>query len=408
MSSMNERSGYWRSLGELADTPEFRSALSREFADGAVDAPGAFTRRRFLQLMSASVALAGFSGCRWPKEKIVPYAHRPEGRLPGEALRFATSSELWGHARGLVATSYDGRPIKIDGNGQDPIGRGASSAIDQAAVLDLYDPDRGRSARRREGGGHRNVEWSDFPAWAEGRFGELRARRGAGLYFLAGPTSSEAVRMLRRRLSVEMPEAVWLEYEPLSTDHAREGARIAFGRPLRAHVDLEAARAIISLDADLFGDDPAALLHARGFAAGRAPERESGLNRLYVAESVPSTTGSMADHRIPLPPSAVGPFALSVARRLVDAHRIEAPAEIRRALEAAPRADGPGADVAQAIAEDLAANRGRSVAVAGYRQPPEVHAAAHLINALLGNLGPTVFFTADPDEERPSCFEAIR
>jgi len=407
MPSMNERGGYWRSLGELAGTPAFRLKLEREFADGAVDAPGAFTRRRFLQIMGASAALAGFSGCRWPREKIVPYAHRPEGWVPGEALRFATSGELRGCARGLLATSVDGRPIKIDGNENDPIGRGASSAIDQASVLDLYDPDRTRTPIWREGRSERSVVWGDFLAWTEDLVRDLRATRGARLAFLSEPTGSECVARLRRRLAAELPEALWFEYDPLSMDHAREGLRIAFGKPLRAHLDLASAAIVFSLDADLLDDDPAALLHARELAAARRIE-EGRTNRLYVVESVPCTTGAKADHRLSLPPRAIAPFALAVLHEGVFAHELEAPDRLREILRAREASDPPARAFAKALAEDLAANRGRSAIAAGYRQPPAAHAAAHLMNDLLGNIGRTVAYTADPDPERPNHFDAIR
>jgi molybdopterin-containing oxidoreductase family iron-sulfur binding subunit len=397
MSSMKERNGYWRSLGELADTPAYRAGLAREFAKGAVDMPGPFTRRKFLQLMSASVALAGFSGCRWPKEKIVPYAHRPEGRIPGVPLRFATSSELWGHARGLVVTSYDGRPIKVDGNALDPISGGASTAIDQAGVLELYDPDRSRSVVRREGGAERNVEWSDFLAWADEHFASHRANRGAGLYVLCEATSSETVAMLRRRFATELPHAEWYEYEPLSTDVVTEGAKRVFGEALRPHYDLSSARVLLSLDSDFLDDDPAALLHTRDFASSRRLA-DGRMNRLYAVESVPSVTGSMADHRLPLAPNRMGPFTRTLLALLVTEHDLPVPEELRRSLEVDARfmEDASMGKFTRAVAGELAANRGRSLVLAGYRQPLAVHARAHLLNAVLGNVGSTVRFTAEP------------
>ena len=147
---------YWRSLDELADTPQFREFLHREFPAGAAEMLDSTERRQFLKIMGASLALAGFglSGCRrWPKEQIAPFAHRPPGRVPGTTQFFATSMELAGVGSGLLITSYDGRPVKIEGNPQHPINRGATDALAQASVLEMYDPDRSRSVRR---GGERS------------------------------------------------------------------------------------------------------------------------------------------------------------------------------------------------------------------------------------------------------------
>ena len=121
------------------------------------------SRREFLRLMGASLGLAGFAGCiRWPEEQLAPYAHRPENRMPGMPVVYATAMELGGVAQGLLVTSYDGRPIKIEGNPSHPLNRGAADAIAQASVLELYDPDRSRGVIRREGGAEKAVDWDEL------------------------------------------------------------------------------------------------------------------------------------------------------------------------------------------------------------------------------------------------------
>ena len=140
------RRHYWRSLEQLADTPEFRAGLERQPALGAEEALHA-SRRRFLKTMGASLGLAGLAddGCiRLPEEKLAPYAHRPENRSPGSPVSYATALEIGGVAQGLLVKSFDGRPIKIEGNPSHPLNRGAADALAQASVLELYDPDRSR------------------------------------------------------------------------------------------------------------------------------------------------------------------------------------------------------------------------------------------------------------------------
>ncbi|MFH1278007.1 MAG: TAT-variant-translocated molybdopterin oxidoreductase [Candidatus Eisenbacteria bacterium] len=399
--------GYWRSLGELADTPEYREMLAREFPEGAADTPGPFSRRRFLQLMSASVALAGFSGCRWPKEEIVPYAHRPEGVTPGVARRFATSRNGGGYARALVVTSYDGRPVKVEGNGLDPVGRGATNAHDQAMVLGLYDPDRSRTLIRRQGGQEVSAGWDEFVSWAEGHFGSLRTARGEGLYVLAEPSSSIVLGAAFSRLQKAMPSTRFFEWDPLSRDGEREGARLVFGRPLRPRISLDRADVILALDADLFGDHPEGLRLSREFAGGRRVEEER-MNRLYSVESVPSITGSMADHRLPLESGRIGAFALALAAEMVHGIGVEADDSIGRALAGRKEDYSFPARFLGVLAKDLAEHRGRSVIAAGPRQPEETHAAVWMLNSLLENVGKTVTAEGVADPDRPSHTAAIR
>ncbi len=168
-SLKNAQSGknYWRSLQELADTDEFREQLDNEFP-GGIDAPvSGISRRRFLQFMSASIAMVSLAGCRWPEEKIMPYAARPEGVDPGTTRKFATTMELGSVPLALLATSYDGRPIKIDGNPSFSLSQGATNAFAQASVLDLYDPARSRGLIQRSGGREANPSWEDFLAAAK-------------------------------------------------------------------------------------------------------------------------------------------------------------------------------------------------------------------------------------------------
>jgi molybdopterin-containing oxidoreductase family iron-sulfur binding subunit len=168
MPSLTDTNGarYWRSLDELARTPEFREAVRREFPDDEWDRLPLATRRQFLRVMGASLGLAGLTACRWPKEEIVPFAHRPEERVPGVPQQFATSLEMAGAALGVLVTSYDGRPIKVEGNPEHPDSLGAATAVAQASILGLYDPDR--SAPRSRGGVRQGL-------------GRVRERRGPAI-----------------------------------------------------------------------------------------------------------------------------------------------------------------------------------------------------------------------------------
>ena len=401
MSPMNMK--YWRSLDELEQTAEFREAVRREFPDDDWDTLPPATRRRFLKVMGASLALAGLTACRWPKEEIVPFAHRPVGRTPGVPQRFATSMEIGGVAIGMLVTSFDGRPIKAEGNPLHPDSLGALSAVAQADLLQLYDPDRSRRVLLREGGQQYVKDWSDFEFLAGERFSDA----GAAVAVLTGASSSPTFAALRNRFLAARPHAKWYEYEPVSRDNEREGTRLVFGSAVRVHPHLSEAEVVACFDADPLFDHPAALRLAREFASSRDPELGSGA-RLYVGESGYSLTGARADHRAAVASSRVPELLAAVANRLVAEHGLELPAA---AAGFAGSTDHTGADderhFVNLLAADLMAHRNGAVVLVGPRQAPAVHALAAVLNHALGATGSTITYTAEPNPDRPSHLEAI-
>jgi molybdopterin-containing oxidoreductase family iron-sulfur binding subunit len=401
----------WRSLDERARTDEARALAAREFLEMLPEEMPVATRRRFLQIAGASLALAGTAGCtnptwpRWPKEKILPYAYRPDGQMDGIPQHFATSMEMEGVARPLLAKSYDGRPIKIEGNPEHPMSRGGADLWAQASILGPYDPDRSAGPARFANGAEIPASWDEFLAVFGPDLESLRASGGSGLRVLSEPSSSPVLAAARARFLAAFPRALWHEWTPLSRDAAREGARLAFGRPLRTRYRLERADVVVSLDDDFLMEHPAAVAHARAFAARRRAEDGSML-RLYAVESALSVTGSNADVRLPVPSSSVGAVAAALAARLLHAG-VDLPAAVAAAVRGADVPE-PQRAVLDAMARDLAARRGGGLVAAGAAQPPAVHALAHALNAALGNAGETVDWAAEPDPERAGHVESIR
>ncbi len=387
--------GYWRSLAELAESEEFRQYLAAEFPEPGDSADPGVSRRRFLQLMSASVALAGLAGCRWPAEKIVPFASRPEGYRPGEAKQFASTFELAGVAYGILVTSMDGRPIKVEGNPQHPFSLGATDLFAQASVLELYDPDRSQGPVRRSGKQAVETTWEDFVTFAQNHFAQ--PGQGRGFALLSETSTSPSLQQLKDRLLTAWPAARWYEYEPVGRDDAGRGAAEVFGQPYRTHLDLSDARVIVDLEANLLQDHPTALRNTRQFTQGRQPDAPD-LNRLYVFESGLSVTGAMADHRFPIPSHLVGVVLRCLAAELFLAQGLRMPAEaetlgwrssLHRYLSHSARPES-----LTAIARDLLAHQGQSLIVIGPRHADS--ALAHLLNVALGNVGSTVSHTPSP------------
>ena len=203
---------YWRSLAQIEDLPEYRTALEREFPEGASELPEGITRRELMSLVGASLSLATLAGCRRPVEEIVPYVAAPEDVVPGIPRYYATTMPFGRSAYGLIVESHEGRPTKIEGNPAHPSTLGASSSRVQASVLGLYDPDRSQSITQK---GARK-SWNDFvTAWGQ-LSKEHAAEGGAGLAVLsesfASPTQARLVSELRTRF----PKMQWATYDAVS------------------------------------------------------------------------------------------------------------------------------------------------------------------------------------------------
>jgi MoCo/4Fe-4S cofactor protein with predicted Tat translocation signal len=398
---------YWRSLGELADTLEFREYLHREFPEQASEWNDPKGRRQFLKLMSASLALAGVGACtKQPSEPIVPYVRQPEDVVPGRPLFFASAIPISGIAQPVLVESHMGRPTKIEGNPQHPASLGATDAITQGAILDLYDPDRAKTITRLGG----IASWGSFLSEMQVTVQRQKGRQGAGLRFLTGPITSPSLAELMATILGDYPQARWHQYDPVTLDGARVGARQAAGSPTNVIYHFDKADVVVSLDSDFLACGPGSVRYQKDFAARRrVTDERKEMNRFYAVESTPSLTGAKADHRLVLRAGEIEGFARELAG-FVGAGPGGAPP--------APGASvpGPGAQDIQkwvaAVAKDLQAHRGTSLVVAGDYQPAAVHAAAHAMNQALGNIGATVTYGAAievmPADQAASLNDLVR
>jgi MoCo/4Fe-4S cofactor protein with predicted Tat translocation signal len=372
---------YWRSLEELAGTEEFQEMLHREFPKGASEWLDDFSRRGFLKTMGASLALAGLTGCtRMPITEIVPYVKQPENVVPGRPMFYATAFTLGGYASPILVESHLFRPTKVEGNPQHPASLGGTDVYAQASILDLYDPDRAQNITYM--GDIRS--WNAFMEAVRGPMNVQKSLAGGGVRILTQTVSSPTLAaQIRSYLDVN-PQAKWHVYEPISRDNVYEGAKLAFGEPVETRYDLSKADVIVSLDADfLYAGFPGAARYTRDFAARRNPD--ANMNRLYVVESTPSSTGMKADHRIPLRAAQFDQGVRFLASVL--------------GVYGQDAGTWVGSDLGH-VANDLLAHRGASVVIAGDHQSPAVHALAHAMNQALGNVGKTVFYS-DPVDANP-------
>lgn len=389
---------YWRSLGELNDTPEFRGWLEREFPAGAAEMENdGVTRRNFLQLMGASMALAGFGlgACRRPEAYLVPMSKSVEWLIPGKALFYATAMPRRRGAMPLIVTTHDGRPTKLEGNPLHPASNGATDTFAQCSLLDLYDPDR--SSRFLENG--KVSESGKFAEYLKALRAEMAGNGGADVaVFYEG--SSPTFERLRGDLSREFPGIQWCVYDPLRPFNEYEAMRAAFGDGMRLAPRLDKADVILSLDSDFLHPDEGGIDGNRDWADRRRVLRaEDSMGRLYVVEPRYTLTGGMADHRLRCAASQIGALAVAVAQRVRtmtgDASLGELLGAIPDAAELGARFDKQDAWLSGMV-NDLAAARGKGLVLAGPRQPGVVHLLVYALNAALGNFGNTLIAQETP------------
>ncbi len=367
----------------MADTPEFRTYLHREFPEQASEWNDPKGRRNFLKLMSASLALAGVGACtKQPPEAIVPYVKQPEEIVPGRPLYFASAIPISGVAMPVLVESHMGRPTKIEGNPDHPASRGGTDLLTQAAILDLYDPDRAKVVTYRD----EVRSWAQFVGGMQQALAAQRLKGGAGFHLLTPPVSSPSLAEMMAGILREFPSARWHQYDAVSRPAALSGE--AAKSSTVYHFDK--ADVVVSLDADFLTAGPGSVRYAKDFAARRrVVDDNKSMSRFYAIESTPTLTGAKADHRLPLRASQIAGFARGLA------------AAVGAGADAAAgdAAYTPVADETKwigAIAKDLQAHRGRCLIVAGDYQVEAVRELAKAMNDALGNTGTTVIVRRQP------------
>jgi MoCo/4Fe-4S cofactor protein with predicted Tat translocation signal len=385
---------YWRSVEEWANSPVVAELVQREFPFAASEWNDGASRRTFLTLMGASLALAGLQGCSKPSEdqKIVPYVKPPEGVTPGDALFYASAMPFRGYARPLLVTSREGRPVKVDGNDRHPASLGASDVFTQASLLQMYDPDRSQTVLQTSS----IRSWSGFLASfntfvdKKGGAGNVRLR-----ILTETVTSPTLIDLIQRQLKARFPQMQWHVWEPFDCQNFRAGVSSG-ARPIY-HFDK--AKVVFSIDADFLAADPGSLAYARDFMNRRRVRQEEGKapvaleNRMYTVESTVTITGFNSDHRHAAKPSEVEAIARAVAAGVRGGGSAMIPAGAEKFVAA--------------LVADLQSSHGASLVIAGDSASPEMHRIAHELNVALGNDGSTVTYVAR-QEGNPDSMAALR
>jgi molybdopterin-containing oxidoreductase family iron-sulfur binding subunit len=376
----------WKGLDQAADHPGFGRAVEQEFPAHASEWVDPVSRRGFMKLMGASMALAGLAGCtKQPDEPIYPYVKAPEDLILGKPNYFATVFPFSTGALPLLVKSDAYRPIKVDGNPEHPMSMGGSDPLSQGSLLGLYDPDRSQHVLYR-------LETSTFSNFQAALVHDLaNMPAGQGLYILSTTVTSPTLAAQWKDAQKRWPQARLIQYDPVNRDSARQASKAAFGDFYDAQYMLDKADVILSLDADFLSGitHPGFVKLARDYANRRKlmdPSIE--MNRLYAVESMPTTTGFKAEHRLKVKASQVGIFARTIAGAL----NAGAPAGVGTIAGTSGFTTEQRAFIS-AVAADLKANAGKCVVIPGEQQSANVHLAAIALNQALGNVGKTVIYT---------------
>jgi len=386
--SPNQHKRYWRSPGEYSNTAEFREWLEREFPAGASELDeNDWSRRDFMKLMGASMALAGIglTSCRRPEMHLVPFTKSAEWTIPGKFLYYATAMPRRAGAIPLIATTVDGRPVKLEGNPLHAASGGGTDVYAQASILDLYDPTR---SRRFVNSG-KDATRADFDAYIDKLRGLLGS--GDGLAFLAEEVHSPTCERLRADLEKAFPKMMWCVYEPALSDAQNYATRASFGENVRLIPRFDRADVVLALDSDFVDCGDGDLAASRAFTQRRRVKSASdNMNRLYVVENRFTITGAMADHRLRMPASQIPLFTYLLAGKIATLTKDSGLLSLLAGLT--PPAETPTFDERwlTEAANDLVAKAGASVVVAGQQQPVVVQILAYAINSTLHNIGRTI------------------
>jgi molybdopterin-containing oxidoreductase family iron-sulfur binding subunit len=391
----SEKLKYWRSIDNRYRTEAYMSKVHNEFAADMTDIT-AMDRRSMLKVMGASVALAGISmGCRRPIEKILPYVKEPENFTAGVPKFFATAQPTPHGAQAILVESHEGRPTKIEGNPSHPESLGKASTINQAAILELYDPDRSRFCLQRKAGVLTPVEWTEWDLFAHELASSLKEKSGAGLAFLCDSDLSPSFLRIKSHIKNNYPKAKFYLHEPMRQLNVEKASTLAFGEYTRVRYLLDNARIIACLFADPFSYGPEHLKHVRGYAKNRtvhSVDDTKSMNRLYAIEADFSLAGINADHRLRMP--------VGLAKNIVHAlaYELHATHGINLDIVKPPSFKNIDRKFISILAKDLAQHRGKALIIGGHHLAPEILALIHSINTALQGLN-NVFEVVNIDDD---------
>ena len=390
---------YWRSFEDLYKNPQIVEASHHEFKEGVTDdfnpsELSHISRRKFLALVGASAALAGAGCADYPdKGEIIPYNKKPEEVTLGKPNYYASTSNACAHICGVLVKTREGRPIKVEGNPDHPVNKGKICLKCQAAILNLYDPERLKEPLQKVSGGvFINSTWKKVD---EAIISSLDKIGDKEIAIITNRINSPSTLKVLNNFTKKYPTTKIYSYE-LFNDEVRNSAwQKCYGSGSFPLIKWNEAKVIVALESDFLGSEGNRVENSALYVEGRDVDKIKNFNRLYVVEGNLSLIGMNADHRIRLRPHAQFDFIISLISEV--SKKIGKGSSITNSLSLADfskKYDVPLKKI-NSLVSDLIKNQGKSIIHSGTTLPEEVHIAVYYLNDLLGN---SALYRADSSE----------
>lgn len=350
-------------------------------------------RRNFIKATGAAAIFAGASGCN-PERRLIPYLEQPEELVPGNPVFYA-SVDATGE-NGLVVKTTEGRPIKLDGNDAYPTNKGKLDAPGNAAIIDLYDPDRLRYPIAQVEGTWKKVE--DLGAQVQAIAGKLTAA-GKKAYVVTPKIHGAAQVALMAEFKKAFPKMRHIEVNS-PMDGAVEASLAAqqacYGERVLPAYRYDQSKLIVSLGYDYLSDSPNLIEVNRLFADARRYKDDGTMARAVTFEPTLSVAGATGDERFRVEPEALPLIAKALLKEIV-ALGGKLPQGVSVSVDGASieKQIGLKEGVIAGLAKELWSHRGESLVVAGglgasIDDGDILLKTANLLNTVLGNDGKTV------------------
>ena len=374
---------YWKSIKDKNNSEEIKSLIENEFPAGTVELAETMTRKKFLSLMGASMAMAGLVGCRKPAQKILPYIQAPEEIIPGIPNYYASTMPFGMNSFGIVVESHEGRPTHIEGNSLHSSSKGSVNPFIQASILDLYDPDRMKYIYSSSG----KSSIDNFKKSIKEISGVFKDKDGEGLAVLSSSFRSPTTKNLHDKFISNYPKSNWVSFDSISYENQISGLESVIGDKVLPVYHFDKANIVLSLESDFIGSDLNSIHNQKTFSKKRKVKTKTDtMNRLYTVESNLSSTGMMADHRFKIKPSQIYNFVAELNNMLLSYGLTNLN---KITLNKTHFKDNKFISV---LAKDLIKNKSKSIITVGADLDSSIHALICIINQSLNNNNKTITY----------------
>ncbi|MDI7222128.1 TAT-variant-translocated molybdopterin oxidoreductase [Leptospira santarosai] len=427
-----EKKAHWQSYDLRDKDEEVKEMQKAEFFTSpdpliARIKSGEFDRKSFLKLMGAGVAMTSLNCIRKPVEKIVPYVDLSKTDENAQ-YDFVKHGHSYYYASvfagtGILVKARDGRPLKLEGNPDHPVSQGALGAAGQAAIFDLYDPDRSQNPAIINGGIPVKSDWTTVDAKVKAA---LAANKGKTVV-VTKPLDSPSTKSIIGDFLRNVGGGKHYEISLTSAEEVvSKGQAASYGKALIPNYHFDLANVILSIDCDFMGNWLSPEEHQKDFSKRRNLRNGAKDVNFYVAaESIPTMSGSNADLRLPIRPGDQTKLALAIILALeelgaavssfgFDGNVVplvgygkddgEYDGPVRKAnLNQLASSLGVSEESIRKTAKALWSNKGKSLVVAGSlaastKDAVELQVLVNLLNSVLENDGKTIDH-ANPKKE---------